>query len=192
MAKKIPNPWGWSGTIHDFLVLAKAEWLAALQEHHRRCMNAPADPGRLSAWDDESGILTKELKQLLQVKPALGMYTIIFEYKLPRERSRGPDVIILGASVFVLEFRDAEHILLAHVDQVAAYARDLQQHHAGSRQATVVPVLVLARTKELVTRYEDVIVLSPDRIADVFTVESELETGMLIDPVAWMAAGYSP
>ena len=50
----------------------------------------------------------------------------------------------------------------------------------------------LARAKDLIIRNEDVIVLSPDHIADVFTLESELEAGPLIDPQAWIAAEYAP
>jgi hypothetical protein len=185
-------PCGWSGSIHDFLSLSKAGWLTALQEHHLRCMNRPADQSQLLAWDHEFDLLAKELKQLLQVKPALGTYTTVFEYELPRWRVRCPDVIILGASIYVLEFEDDARILQAHVDKVAANARDLNQYHAGSQQSTVIPVLVLAGAKELIKRNRDVIILSPDRIADFFTVQSEVETGPLIDPVTWIAAGYSP
>ena len=192
MEEKISNHCGWCGSIHDFLSISKTDWLTALQEHHQRCMNCPADQSQLLAWDHEYDLLAKELKQLLQVKPALGSYTIIFEYELPRERGRRPDVIIIGPSIFVLEFKDYAKILQAHVDQVSAYARDLKHYHAGSQQFTVVPILVLARTKDLITRDDDVIILSPDRIADVFSVESEIETGTVIDPVMWIAADYSP
>ncbi len=186
------NPCGWSGSIHEFLSLAKADWLAALQVHHQRCMNCPADPGQLLAWDHEFDLLAKQLKQLLQVKPALGTCTIIFEYELPNERGRCPDVIILWASVFVLEFRDYAEVLQAHVDQVEACARDLKQYHAGSQQITVEPILILTGANELIRRKDDVIILSPDRIADVLTVQSELENGPLIDPVTWITAGYPP
>lgn len=186
------NPCGWSGSIHNFLLLTKVDWFTALQDHHQRCMNCPADQSQVLAWDHEFDILVKELKQLIQVKPALGTYTIIFEYELPRERGRRPDVIILGSAVFVLEFKDYSKNFQAHIDQVAAYARDLKHYHAGSQQSTVVPILVLARSKELIKRDDDVIILSPDRIADVFTVESELESGSLIDPAVWIAAEYSP
>ncbi len=173
-------------------MLAKADWLAALQVHHQRSMNYPADPSQLLAWDHEFDLLAKQLKQLLQVKPALGTYTIIFEYELSHERGRRLDMIILGASVFVLEFRDYAKILPADVDQVAACARDLEHYHAGSHQSMVVPVLILTRANELIKRKDDVIILSPDRIADVLTVQSELETGPLIDPITWITAGYFP
>jgi hypothetical protein len=192
MPEKNSHPCGWSGSIHDFLSLAKADWLAALQVHHQRCVNCPADQSQLPEWDHEFDLLAKQLKQLLQVKPALGSCTIIFEYELPDGRGGRPDVIILGACVFVLEFRDLAEILQTHVDQLEACARDLERYPTGSHQYTVVPILILTRAKELIRRDGDIIILSPDRIADVLTVQSELETGPLIDPVTWITAGYSP
>ena len=186
------NPCGWSGSIHTLLSVAKTDWLTALQEHHKRCMNCPADQSQLLAWDHEFDLLTKELKQLIQVKPALGIYTIIFEYELPRERGRRPDVIILGHSIFVLEFKDYAKILQAHVDQVSAYARDLKHYHSGSQQSTVIPILVLARTKDLLKLEDDANIISPNRIGDIFKSEFGVEAGMLIDPVTWINADYSP
>jgi hypothetical protein len=192
MVEKISNPCGWSGTINNFLSFTKADWLIALQEHHQRCMNCPADQSQLLAWDHEFDLLAKELKQLLQANQVLGTYTIIFEYELPRERGRRPDVIILGASIYVLEFKDYSKILQAHVDQVSAYARDLKHYHAGSQQSKVIPILVLARAKDLKTRDDDVIIVSPDRLADAFSVVSEVETESLIAPSKWITAEYSP
>jgi hypothetical protein len=192
MAAPQNAPCGWYGSFLDFLLLPKAFWLAALQEHYRRFTNRTPDQEQRSAWDREFDILAKELKQFLQVKPALGNWTIIFGYDVPRWQVRGPDVIILGAAIFVLEFEDQAGALQVHVDQVAASARDLKQYHAGSRQSTIIPLLVPTRAKGLIGRDGDVIILSPDRIADVFTVESEIETGPLIDPAPWIAAGYSP
>jgi hypothetical protein len=179
---------GWSGSIQTFLSLPRQDWLTALQEHHQHCMNCPADESQKAAWEHLFEILQKELKQLVQSKPELGNYTIIFEYEFPREQGRRPDVIILGASVFILEFRDYAKIIRAQVDQVGAYARDLKHYHAESHQHEVVPVLVLARAKDLIKRDKDVIILSPDNIADFFNVQTELETGSLIDPVRWIAA----
>jgi hypothetical protein len=181
-------PCGWSGSITDFLLLPKAYWVTALQEHHHRCTNSSADQGQLLAWDLEYDLLAKELKQLVQVRPDTGSYTIIFEQGSPREQGRNPAVIILGTSAYVLKFEDDAQILHAYVDRVAAYADDLKQRHAGSPAASVVPMLVLNKAKELIKREEDVIVFSPDRLAAVFTVEAEIETGTLIDPAAWINA----
>ena len=187
------NPCGWFGTIQNFLSLSKQEWLLSLNEHHKRCMNCTADESQQAAWVHSFDILQKELKQLLQLKPNLGFYTIIFEFELPRERGRRPDVIILGTSkIYILEFKDYTKKLQAHVDQVAAYARDLKNYHAGSQPFMVVPILVLARAKDLNEADEETIILSSNYIADVLNKESNLETGTLISPTSWINSEYSP
>ena len=185
---------GWYGSLSDVLLLPKAYWLAAMQEHHRHATHRPAGKKQLSAWDRQFGRLAKELKQLLQVKPAVGNWTIIFGYDWPRWRVKGPDAILLGPAIFVVEFVDEDNyrVLQIRVEELAAIAHDLEQYHAGSRHATVVPLLLLGGTTGLIRREGDVIALSPDCLADVLVVESELESGPRIDPLQWIAAGNSP
>jgi hypothetical protein len=184
-------PFGWSGTTGAFLALTKTGWLAAMQEHYQRSMGSPAGQGQLLAWEHEFELLGKELKQLVQVRPGFADCTLIFDYESPRPRGWHPDLIILAAPVFVLVFRGDERVLQAHADQLEAYAEDLRRYHAGSQDSAVVPALVHTKARDLIVREGDVIILSPDRIADFLAVESELESGTLIDAGKWIAAGYS-
>jgi hypothetical protein len=185
-------PYGWSGTISDFLTVPKTGWLAAMQEHYRRSMGSPAGQDQVMAWEQESGLLSNELKQLVQARPAFDECTLIFDYDAPRPRGWHPDLIILAATVWVVVFRNDEQVLQAHADQLEAFAADLHRYHAGAPDSAVVPVLVHTRAKDLIVRDGSVIILSPNRIADFLTVESDVETGTSIDPAAWIAAGYSP
>jgi hypothetical protein len=187
------NPCGWSGTIHGFLSLQKQDWLTSLLEHHQRCMNCPADESQYLAWAHSFDILQAELNKLTRIQPDSGKFSIIFEYELPRERGRRPDVVILGSSmIFVLEFKDYGKILQAHVDQVDAYARDLKHYHAGSGTSTVLPVLVLARAKDLVQAYDSISVVSANTISTFLASQAPQDPTTLIDPAAWIASDYSP
>jgi DUF2075 family protein len=186
------NPCGWSGTILEFLQMPVVHWLSVMQEHYEQSQHAPAGESRILAWAQTFDILQKELKQLVQIKPAIGGDTIIFGYELARERGRRPDVVILGPCIFVLSFRDDAKLLAAHSDQVAALARDLKNYHAASQQYTVLPILVLAHSRDLIHRDGEVLVISPDHIADVSNVEVELEDGPRIDPQHWIHADYTP
>lgn len=179
---------GWFGMIQDFLAIPKQEWHIVLHELYAVHINRPADDTQHAAWEQSFEILQKELKQLVQLKPELGDYTIIFEYEIPHKGGERPDVIILGGSIYVLEFRDSAEIIQSHVDAVDAFARDLRQYHAESRQSEVIPVLVLIKTKNSIKRIGDVVILSPDHISDFFNVQAELETESLIDPVRWLSA----
>lgn len=155
-------------------------------------MNCEADPSQLLAWDHEFDILQKEIKELVLLKAETKNFTIIFEYELPRERGRRPDVIILSSRVYIFEFKDYAKLLAAHSDQVAAYARDLKNYHAASQSYSVIPVLVLARAKECFTRDEEVTVLSPDHLTKFFLQEFANESGSLIDPIQWIRSEYAP
>lgn len=184
---------GWSGTIHNFLLINKSNWLIDLQAHHQLCMNCPADESQLTAWVHSFDILQKELEKIVSMKPYFGNYSIIFEYELPRERGRRPDVIILGSSIiFVLEFKDYSKILPAHIDQVNAYARDLKHYHAASHLYTVVPILILTRVKDLIESSGKTIILSTDTISSFFNSQISLEFTPPIDLKTWLTAEYSP
>jgi hypothetical protein len=155
-------------------------------------MGSPAGQDQVVAWERESGLLSNELKQLVQARPAFDEITLIFDYEPPRQRGWHPDLIILAATVYVVVFRSDDQVLQAHADQLDAFAADLRRYHAGAPDSAVMPVLVHTRAKDLIQRDGSVIILSPNHIADFLTVESDVETGTSIDPAAWIAAGYSP
>lgn len=189
MTNERKRPYGWRGTIHDFLLVPKDEWRSALYLHHVARMNRPADTSQGAAWEELFDVLKKELKQLVQLKPELEYYTLIFEYESPRGSIRGPDLTVLGSSVFILEFRKCDEVIQAHVDITDAYAQDIKRFHPQPEQAEIIPVLVCAQAKDLIRRTGDVIILSPDHIMDFFNVQSELETGFPLDAGEWLAAG---
>ncbi len=87
-------------------------------------------------------ILQRELLKVIECNSGVSQWSILFEYELPRERGRRPDVVILGQGIiYVIECKDFRSILQAHIDQVAVYARDLQGYHALSHDYSVVPFL---------------------------------------------------
>ena len=117
----------------------------------------------------------------------------MFEYELPRERGRRPDVALLvGGTVLVLEFKDYRAPLRAHIDQVAAYARDLRHYHAASHRAKVVPILVLTGSTDPPATDGDVTIVGPGDLAGVVADAVAGDSGAPIDPAAWIASDYAP
>ena len=138
-------PCGWYGTLPEFLALDQATLLASLSARHLQVMGMRPDGGQMEAWRGEYAMLQAALGEMVASAPRAKEWALIFEYELPRERGRRPDVVILtGSQVLVLEFKESAALLRAHVDQVAAYARDLRHYHAASHDKLVDPVLVLA------------------------------------------------
>ncbi|WP_189011081.1 DNA/RNA helicase domain-containing protein [Deinococcus malanensis] len=133
---------------------------------------------------------------LAMEQPELRQWTIAFEYELPRERGRRPDVVLLTHDrVLVLEFKDhprpSRVEQTAHIDQVAAYARDLQHYHAASHHLAVLPVLVYAHRPGLQEERGEVIVLGPDRLKSHLT-SFVAASSPQFDHMAWLNADYAP
>ena len=146
---------GWHGPLEAFLCVDERNWESHLLLHHQSCALEPAADSQRCAWHNCFLALREQLRDL-------GDAYIIFEYELPRERGRRPDVVILiCGTVLVLEFKDHRTAHRAHIDQVAAYARDLRHYHAASHLAAVVPVLVLTGSLDPPTTFEDVTVVGP-------------------------------
>lgn len=69
--------------------------------------------------------------QNLNLNPNLN---IIFEYVLPYESGRRPDIILLSNEhVVILEFKMKNEAKYEDIDQVKAYARDIREYHYESR-----------------------------------------------------------
>lgn len=134
----------WADTIEGFQKAEEKELIEALRAGNRRICFQEASEGQLRAWKNSIHVLRSIVFNL----PS--RFHIIFEFVLPRERGRRPDILILSRqNVYVLEFKDSQRIGRAYIDQVDAYARDLAEYHAGSREKRVVPILVMAQLRGL-------------------------------------------
>jgi hypothetical protein len=183
---------GWYGSFESFLSISEADWLTSLSSHHLGCMNEPPAASQLAAWQNCFKVLQSQLPLLVHERPEASLWTIIFEYELPRERGRRPDVVILaGSTILVLEFKDFSVPMQAHIDQVSAYGRDLEHYHAGSHHHRLHPLLVLTKAKGLATNQEGVCVVSPDGLPTVLSYLAH-SNGQPIDPFAWLNADYAP
>ena len=210
-------PAGWHGSVADFLDLSESALLDALAAHLRRCMGFNPDGLQVDAWRHEHAVLVDSLEAVVARASRARGWHVVFEYELPRERGRRPDVVLLtGSQVAVLEFKDAATPLPANIDQVAAYARDLSEYHAASHDKLVDPVLVLTRnTGSGVTRRGsrgdsdptraalpdprenpaspyDVTITGPVALAEVLLALEARSPAEPLDAQGWLAADYEP
>lgn len=92
-----------------------------------------------TAWRDCFRVMQMALANTSHPKNT----TIIFEYKLPYEGGRRPDVILLSSSkIYLLEFKMSDHFVKPDLDQLLAYQRDLSEYHLESRGKNIYPILV--------------------------------------------------
>jgi hypothetical protein len=185
--------WGWAGTLSSLLEVQERDWLHELTDHHRRCMNSSPAASQSLAWRSSFSIVTTATRLLAHSRPEALGWTIVFEYELPRERGRRPDAILLARSaIIVLEFKQTPLVSRAHVDQVAAYARDLAHYHEGSHGRPVLPLLVLGGSSTEVSHIDGVTITDASRLVNAILSILGAHPEISLDTNAWLRADYAP
>jgi len=177
-------------TAKEFLEIDVALWGERLKTHHIACMNEEASYSQRKAWFDSFNILKTEI-QLLNFSPdLLNKIYIIFEYELPRERGRRPDVLILSGNILlVLEFKGYSEENQSQIDQVKHYARDLRCYHEESHNFNILPVLVLAGAIDIYKCIEDVHILSGNKLHELLLKHMLADC---VNVVNWFNSAYAP
>ena len=177
-------------SIQSFLEVEVANWGTFLKEHHIDCMQEQASLSQRKAWFDCFTILRRELT-LLNLPEELAQKTfIVFEYELPRERGRRPDVLVLsGNNLIVLEFKGYSNENQAQIDQAKHYARDLRSYHKQSHYLTVMPVLVLAAANKISHTLDDVKIISGDNL---HVLLRDLVKDRFLNIDNWFESEYAP
>jgi hypothetical protein len=148
---------------------------------------------QLRAWTESVRVLKRECGELVDARPGVRDWGLVFEYELPRERGRRPDVVLLtGPAAHVIEFKGRQFAEQSDVDQVAAYARDLREYHAASHALDVQAVLALDDAPMAAQNVDNVTILGGKTLASHFNTvpdnggvdQSRIEQ--------WVRADYQP
>ena len=178
-------------SLQDFFSIDKKEWLSIMKREFS--LEYGLQLGKLQelAWEDCFDNL-QEFLRLIDNKNK--MFDIIFEYSLPYESGRRPDVLLISEEqVIILEFKMKDKFLPEDIDQVAAYARDISEYHYESRNKLVTPILVLTKSvnKKPSKLSNGVIILSVNYLSTLIDKESsETVTPCNIDN--WINSRYEP
>ena len=175
-----------ASSLGTFLSVGKEEWLAQMKA---RESGRPLHEEQIAAWADCYDVLLHTLPAIQAQHPEL---ILIFEYELPYEAGRRPDVILLSQEqVVILEFKMKYRVLRADVDQTAAYARDIREYHFESRNRKVTSLLVVTRINHTIELRGSVLVSSGDRLQEALL--DTLQAGTTaFDATAWMSSRYEP
>jgi DUF2075 family protein len=183
------STFGWAGSIGDFLSVTDKVWLNSLSRHHVDLFVQDPSQSQIDAWVEEHSIIFATLRTVCIAQPSAVEWSVAFEYELPLEGGRRPDVVLLaGGNVLVLEFKQATRAESSALDQVDAYARDLAEYHKETHGVDVTPILVLTRAKSL-TSSGRVIVTDPEGLPSL--VLSNAGEGCR-DLAVWLDSPYEP
>lgn len=186
----VRSGWGWAGSVRELLGTPPETWVAALEDHHRELLGTPPSGSQRAAWDGEYSTMRDALRDCCVAVPAAESWGLVFEFELPLEGGRRPDVVVLaGATVVVLEFKSSGVPLQSFVDQVAAYASDLTEFHAETHGRPVVPIVVLAGADDVAEKFDEVVATDPTGLAHYLF--DSYSPGM-IDLSTWLNAPYTP
>ncbi|WP_353228802.1 DUF2075 domain-containing protein [Novosphingobium sp.] len=163
--------------------------------------------GELTRWhhfDVEAGQKQAWLKQIDLMRAALAdiaVFTLYFEFAIPRMGKRADAVVIIGKAIFVLEFKDGQSRYdAAAIEQVEDYALDLKNFHEGSHDLAIFPILVPTEAREsrdiqFELAFDHVarpFLLCPQDLGKVIRLIAADHAAPGFDAAAWQASGYRP
>lgn len=150
-------------------------------------------PAQREAWAEQIEILRTSLQNLTDG-------TLCFEYLIPRIGKRTDNVLLVGNTVLVIEFKVGSQAYdRGAINQTVDYALDLKYFHEGSHHATIVPILVATRapSQPLNTTVgadgvAEIVFANADTLGAAISHALTLGRGPVIDPDVWLTAGYRP
>jgi len=180
----------YSATIEDFLNTSPEEIIGKIALKNE----FPLEQTQKDAW----------LAEIIILKEVLLPYkgSIYFEYSIPRMGQRIDVVFLIGAIIFVLEFKIGEKEYNANaIDQVMDYALDLKNFHESSHERFIAPILIATKAKNIVTsidltsQNDKILIPIKSNVASLGQVIKEvllLRAGNDIDRKQWEQGRYRP
>jgi len=182
----------YSNTISDFLNSSDEEIIGILALNN----NFALEQTQRDAWVTEIEILKKVLVNYRKDG------AIYLEFSIPRMGQRIDAVLLIGAVVFVLEFKVGEKEFTSYaIDQVMDYALDLKNFHETSHEQFIAPILIATNAKSLfttisLTPHNDKILFpircNADLLSDVIKDVLSLYDGEKIEKAFWESGHYRP
>lgn len=127
---------------------------------------------------------------------------IYFEFSIPRMGQRIDVLLIIGAVVFILEFKtESKKFESEAIDQVWDYALDLKNFHETSHDVLIAPILIATDAKRI-DKLDDIIIskdkiltpirTTPEQLAEVIKNVLRFSTDSKIDVSNWENGSYKP
>lgn len=162
------------------------------------------------AGEDGASIETTQtdawLEQISVLKTALAPYrdvgSLYFEFSIPRLGKRIDVLALIGAVIFVVEFKvGKEGFTAAALDQVCDYALDLKNFHETSHNAPIAPIVVSTQARNATktiaySSHSDNVMqpikATPTTLGEVIQCVLDFANGETIHGSTWEGGRYRP
>jgi hypothetical protein len=175
-------------SIENFMAIEKATWKKEMLSAFKEETDLPLDASQIRAWDDCFKVLQNELAG------DISGFNIVFEYVLPYESGRRPDVLLVSnETVIILEFKGKSKVYEEDLDQAADYGRDIREYHYQSRDKAIAPFLVLTKAQGIDYIDKGVRICSSDNLMkNINKVISSVGRITECDIEEWIDSKYEP
>ncbi|MFC4321315.1 DNA/RNA helicase domain-containing protein [Litchfieldia salsa] len=147
MIKIIRENYGWIGTVNELFKINQRELTTSLTEFLED-NDFDVEQSHIDSWEDTYQFLQDIFIPEMET---YGELFLVFEYMLPLEKGRRPDVLLMVEDrVIILEFKQKDKVLLEDIEQAIGYREDLKRFHhiTAKKDLQVEGFLVLTDTDE--------------------------------------------
>ncbi|MBO0444247.1 DNA/RNA helicase domain-containing protein [Vagococcus fluvialis] len=151
----------------------------------------PVGESQIVSWKD----CVEFLQSMMNRSDIFENATLLFEYLLPLEGGRRPDVILLTEEkVIILEFKRKGKILFKDQRQAIEYRQDIGNYHAITSELSMAVSSYLVYTTELDFIEDELVpILTRDNFFDVITEELKDQKSLEgTDLNKWLMSMYNP
>lgn len=183
------HQYAFCSTVETFLSMSEAQWISDMQDGFNQSFKLPLGNIQIGVWRDCFRVLKDALPRFNAGYPN---FHIVFEYALPYESGRRPDVVLVSNEfLIILEFKKKNSVLRSDIDQTAAYLRDMEEYHYESRNKNIFALLVVTEMKDQYYKDDTISVVSGDLL---YTGLADCVAGRTTacDIDTWLHSRYEP
>lgn len=137
----------YSNKIDQFINDSVSSIIGKLSMNHS---NRNLEELQTNAWIKQIEILKEQLKGL--------QGQIYFEFAIPRMGKRVDNIVIIGDTAFIMEFKVGERKYEKYaIEQVIDYTIDLKNFHEGSHNIKLIPILIATNAETVDNDYDEII-----------------------------------
>ncbi len=159
--KIIEHPAGYFNNLEAFAKEDNSEILKKLSS-----FLPDAESPQITAWIDSLEVLKNLIDSIKPYSNRLRSHSIILEYIIPLEQRRVDAILLLGDSVFIIEFKGKRTFAQADLDQAIAYARDLKNYHKCCFGHNLECFLVLTKAINVSTQEKALKIFDPFALSE--------------------------